>query len=285
MVDRTLKFEILLYVGLFIFGLVLFSLLRVPSDRLAGITVAYAAAAGYDLEYDEVGSTLLPGFKLYGVRLFGEDKKAPVLELGSLSARTAVLPLFTGKAGLLVGAEGYGGTADVNVRTRGEQAWVSGSVQGVNLENFPAIQEKLKLPVKGTIDADFDLELAPVPVQSVGNIDLHVNDLLFDQGMLLGTFKFPGADFGDVNGTLLLENGKLVFDRFAGEGQDVKAVIEGEIVLREPVAYSNLDVTLKLGLSKRIEEALGFAFPLLNLTKTPQGEYVRRVGGTLVAPR
>lgn len=285
MVERNVKFEILLYVGLFLFGLVLFALLRVPSDRLAGITAAYAAAAGYELEYDEVGSTLLPGFKLYGVRLYGEDKQAPVLELGSVSARTAVLPLLTGKAGVLVDAEGYGGSADVKVRARGDQAWVSGSIAGVNFETLPALREKLKLPVKGTIDAEFDIELMPIPVQSVGNIDLHLDDLRFEEGMLLGTFKFPGADFGDINGTLLLENGKLIFDRFAGEGQDVKAVIEGEIALREPIGYSNLDVTLKLGLSKRIEEALGFAFPLLNLTKTPQGEYVRRVGGTFVAPR
>lgn len=285
MADRNVKFEILLYVGLFLLGLVVFALLRVPSDKLANIAAAYAASAGYELQFDEVDSTLLPGFELHGVRLFGEDKKAPMLELGSFSARAAVLPLLTGRAGVNIDAEGYGGTADVNVRARGDQAWVAGALKGVDLEAFPAIQDKLKVPLKGSVDADFDLELMPVPVQSVGNIDLRFNDLVFEQGMLMGTFKFPGADFGDINGTLLLENGKLVFDRFAGEGQDVKATVEGEIMLREPIAYSNLDVTVKLGLSKRIEDALGFAFPLLNLNKTPQGEYVRRVGGTLIAPR
>jgi type II secretion system protein N len=280
------RYEILLYATLFVLGLFAFALVRVPSDRLAQIAVAHAAAAGVDIEYDELASTLLPGFELRGVRIFDHDERSkPVVELAVLGLRTALLPLFTGKAGADVNAEGFGAHAKLGLRTRGSQAWVVGKIEGLELGQLPGVQDKLKVPLKGTADLALDLELAGTLMQSVGNIDVTLNDVTLEQGMLLGLAKFPGAGLGDIHGTLLFENGKLVFDRFAGDGQDVQLNVEGDVALREPPSASALNLNLKMKISPRMEQSIGFAFPLLALTKTPQGEYVRRVGGTLGAPR
>lgn len=286
MTTLKLRFEIILYAALFIAGLFLFALIRVPSDRLAQIAVAYAAAAGVEIAYDDIGSTFLPGFEMRGVRIFDQnDKTAPIVSLDTLGLRTAVLPLLTGKAGADISAEGFGAHAKLGLRSRGSTSWVAGKVEGLDLSQLPGVQQKLQVPVKGTADLDFDLEIAGTLMQSVGNIDVVLNDVNFEAGMLLGLAKFPGAGFGDIRGSMLLENGRLVFDRFAGDGQDVKLTVEGEIALREPPSASQLNLNLKMNISPRLEQSLGFAFPLLAMTKTPQGDYVRRVGGTLGAPR
>lgn len=287
MADQKLRFEILIYTLLFTVGFVLFSVVRVPSDRLARITLAYADSAGYKVEYDSIGSTLLPGFKLHGVRIFdaASDNKIPSMELTDFSVRTTILPLFLGKAGVLVKADAYGGSIKARILHRGETNWVEGKISDIDIGAFTVLKDKLKVPVQGSMDGDFDLEILPSIMQSVGNIAIVLNSFRVDEGMLLGTFKFPGADMGDVHGSLIMENGKLLFDRFAGDGADIKVVAEGDITLQEPVGASALNVNVKLKMSPRIEQSLGFAFPLLGLNKSPEGEYVRRIGGTLTSPR
>ena len=287
MADQKLRFEILIYTLLFTVGFVLFSIVRVPSERLARITLAYADSAGYKVEYDSIGSTLLPGFKLQGVRVFdaASESKVPTMELTDFSVRTTILPLFLGKAGVLVNADAYGGSIKAKILHRGETNWVEGKISDVDMGAFTMLKDKLKVPVQGSIDGEFDLEILPSIIQSVGSIAIVLNSFRIDEGMLLGTFQFPGADLGDVRARLLMENGKLLFDRFAGDGADIKVVAEGDITLQEPVGASALNVNLKLKMSPRIEQALGFAFPLLGLNKSPEGDYVRRIAGTLSAPR
>lgn len=287
MADQKLRYEILIYSLLFAVGFVLFAVVRVPSERLARITLAYADNAGYKVEYDSIGGTLLPGFSLQGVRVFNtlSGSDVPTVELADFSVRTTILPLFTGKAGVLVNASLYGGSLKAKILHRGETNWVEGKMSDIDMGAFTVVKEKLQVPIQGSIDGEFDLEILPSIMQSVGTIAIVLNSFRVEQGMLMGTFKFPGADFGDVHGSLIMENGKLLFDRFAGDGADIKLTAEGDITLQEPVAVSALNVNVKLKMSPRIEESLGFAFPLLGLNKSPEGDYVRRIGGTLSAPR
>jgi type II secretion system protein N len=286
MADQKFRFEILLYVLLFVVGFVIFAVVRVPSERLARISLAYVENAGYNVEYESIGSTLLPGFKLNGVRVFDESgSKVPFLELSEFAVRTTLLPLFVGKAGVLVSAEGYGGNLKARILHRGQTNWVVGKMEDVDMGAIPMFQDKLKVPVQGSIDAEFDLEILPTIQQSVGNVNLVLNNFRIDEGMLMGTFKFPGSDLGDVHGSLILENGKIIFDRFAGDGADIKLATDGDIMLQDPLQMSGLNLTFKLQISPRIEQSLGFAFPLLGLNKDPQGQYVRKVGGTISSPR
>lgn len=278
------KYEILLYAGVFFLGLLMFTVLRVPSEKLARIATAYAANAGVQVAYDSVDSTLLPGFQLNNVRI-SSDAGEPLLELAELSARATLLPLFTGKAGVLISAGVFGGKLKSKVLHRGDENFASGKISDVDLDQIKAVSAKLQIPVHGTIDAEFDMNILPALNQSVGTVDVALNDFRFDKGKLLGTFDFPGADFGDVHGALLLENGRLIFDRFAGDGQDVKVTIDGDVALNQDLAQSVMNLNLKLKLSSRLEQSMGFAFPLLGLVKSPQGEYVRHVGGTFSAPR
>ncbi len=286
MSNRRLFIEIGLYAAVFFAALLLFAVLRVPSARLARVAVAWAENAGYTLDYDAVNSTLLPGFELEGVRISPpEPGSGPMLELDSLTVRTMLTPLFLGRAGVRVNADGYDGDAKVLVMTRGDTAWVRGEIVDVNLERFEGLQKKLQVPLKGIVDASWDFEVYQEMVRNVGTGEISIDDLRLEPGNLAGAFKIPGIDFGDVHGAVLLENGRLLFDRFAGDGQDVKMQVEGSVALSQPVAYSRLDLTVKMTLSERIEQALGFALPMLRLNKSPQGEYLRQVGGTLAAPR
>lgn len=284
MTELKRKYEIMLYAGVFLLGVLLFTIIRVPSEKLARIATAYAGSAGFQVAYDSVDSTLLPGFQLSNVRISSNDG-APLLDLAKLTARATLLPLITGKAGVLISADVFGGSLKSKVLHRGEENFAAGKISGVDLDQIKMVSEKLQLPVHGTLDAEFDVNILPALNQSVGTVDVALNDFRFDKGKLLGTFDFPGADFGDVHGALLLENGRVIFDRFAGDGQDVKVTIDGDVALNDDLAQSVMNLNLKLKLSSRLEQTMGFAFPLLGLVKSPQGEYVRHVGGTFSAPR
>jgi type II secretion system protein N len=286
MAERTLRWEIFIYVGVFLAAFFLFALLRVPSAKLARIAAAYAESAGYRVDYADVSATLMPGFKLHNVRLFNLDEpKRPVLELASVSARATLLPLVLGRAGVNLAADIYGGKVEASIRNRGDTTWVRGRIADVNLENIDGIQRALQVPLKGEINAEFDLELLPTLIQHVGNISIAVSGLHLQPGQLMGAFSNPGVHFGNVHGAMLLENGRLLFDRFAGDGQDVKLIVDGSIALADPFTFSRLDLSLKLNLSARMEETFGYAFPLLGLNKNPEGQYLRRVSGTIGQPR
>ncbi len=287
MAERSIRWEIVAYVGLFLAGLVLFAVLRVPSDRLARVAVAYAENAGYRIDYTAVGATLLPGFSLEGVRVFNQNTEAklPLAELDRISVRTLVLPLVLGKAGVAIEGEGYGGGLDATVTRRGESNWLSGELSGVDLSAVEGLQRKLQVPLKGVVDARFDFELLSSLQQHVGTADVVVDNLRLEEGDLMGAFRIPPVDFGDVHGAVLLENGKLIFDRFASDGQDVKLAVDGSVALAQPFTRSGLDLSLELGLSQRVEESVGMFMPMLRMTKNPQGRYIRKVGGTISSPR
>lgn len=288
MVSRTLRWEIAAYVVLFSVAFACFGLLRIPSRKLARIATAHAATAGWHIEYDDVEATLLPGFKLVGVRVFDESaepKGAPIMELQRLGVRAVLLPLFVGKPGAVITAEGYGGRARARVLTRGQTTWLDAQAEGISLGEMPSLEAKLNTKLTGSIDARAQVELYPALTQHSGTIEIALNDVRVAEGMLLGSFKIPAIDLGDVHGSIIIENGKAIFDRFAGDGQDLKLTLEGEIALSQPIALSTLNVTAKIKPSQRLEQALGFSFPLLGLNKSPQGDYVRRFGGTLLAPR
>lgn len=287
MKELGVRGQVFAYAALFLVALVVFAVLRIPSDRLAQVAVAHAQNAGYRIAYDQVRGTLAPGFQLRGVQVYDleSETKLPVAELDQLSVRTRVFSLLRGRPGARVSADAYGGSVQVNAVQHGEALWLSGNVDGIELEQIENIQRRLQVPLKGSVNADFDFELMSSMMHHVGGMQVVVDELHFEPGSLVGMFQIPGIHFGDVHGSVLLENGRLIFDRFAGQGQDVEIAVEGSVNLQQPITRSGLNLELELGLSDRVEESLGFALQMLNLNKNPQGDYVRRVTGTLGSPR
>lgn len=285
--EFSLRGQILAYVGLFLVALIFFAVVRIPADRLAQVAAAHAQNAGYRIAYDRVQGTLAPGFKLRGVQIYDVESETnlPIAELEQLTVRTRLLSLLRGRAGANISTDAYGGQVAVQIVEHGGAVWLSGKIDGLDIGQIDNIQRRLQVPLNGTVKADFDFELMQSMMHHVGGLNMVISDLHFEPGSLVGMFQIPGIHFGDVHGSVLLENGRLIFDRFAGQGQDVKIAVEGSVNLAAPISRSALNLQMELGLSDRVEESLGFALQMLNLNKNPQGEYVRRITGTLGAPR
>jgi type II secretion system protein N len=304
------------YPFFYLFCLVVFLSWTFPYEKLRDrIVTTFNAgqknsAHPQELQIDDLDSYFLTGVKAKGVRLIApspEPGKAPsVLTIDAARARISLLGLLVGNKDVSFKIEAFDGTIVGTFEDTGKQREIDMTFDAVDIGRVDTIAANVGFPLDGKLFGTIKLTL-PEASKGNGNIGLEVRDMNAGTAKELlvktpmGPFSLPRLKVGNftVNGEA--KDGVLKVSKIAAAGGDVDVNGEGKVQLREVATDAHLDVNLKFKIndsyrSKNDKTKLLFGAPgakekpLLEMdpkmgrSKTSDGFYGLRVGGTLAKP-
>jgi type II secretion system protein N len=229
------------------------------------------------------------GYELSGVTLSqrsGSPDAPPVFESSSLYIRPGLDGLLQGKlSSILVDGALYGGHADGSWSVADGMTRATLQLDGVQIGRYPYVQTLLeegtvqgKLSGVASVEGRGDLENA----RAVGELEIN------DAGIVGAKFNgigVPDLGFKTVSLKFARQGTRLEVQEFRADGDQIKASGDGQIVLREPVGDSvlNLRVTVMPG-----NEATDDIKTLLSLIPRPKNARLDApltITGTLRQPR
>lgn len=176
-------------------------------------------------------------------------------------------------------------------------------LDNVTLNEFAPFRDAIGVPVGGTLKGTIDVTLPESRADKAnGTIDLNIENYWVSDGVV--PFKIPAlkAMFGSENVTLpkieigavpiqiAVKDGIARITKWAAAGKDLDVTIDGQILLRDQVGLSDLQLGLKFKFNesykKKGDATAGLLFlldsePKLKASKRPDGFYALRVFGPL----
>jgi len=197
-----------------------------------------------------------------------------LLEVDSLRARAAVIPLLFGDKHLELGGELYGGEVSANVEMSDTALVVEALLSGLELSRYPvAMQDGEELNLAGTLEFSSNLNLSLEEIEdSEGTIKLDFDDLeILDEGFA-DTFNQASLHLEIDDGVMTVEEGRF-------EGGRIDATIEGEIRLEENIGRSRLDIRVEFTVDTTYNMLLGASS--MSRGRDSDGVYHYKCTGTL----
>jgi type II secretion system protein N len=176
-------------------------------------------------------------------------------------------------------------------------------VENLSLNEFGPFRDAIGVPVGGTVKGTIDVTLSESRADKAnGSIDFTVDNYWVSDGVV--PFKVPALKpiFGSENITLpkidigtlpiqiAVKDGVARITKWAASGKDLDVALEGQILLKDQVALSELQLGLKFKFNesykKKGDATAGLLFlldgePKLKAGKRPDGFYALRVNGPL----
>jgi type II secretion system protein N len=176
-------------------------------------------------------------------------------------------------------------------------------VENLALNEFAPFRDAIGVPIGGTVKGTIELTLGESRADKAnGTIDFTVENYWVSDGVV--PFKVPALKpiFGSENITLpkieigtlpiqvAVKDGIARITKWAATGKDLDVALEGQIVLKDQVALSELQLGLKFKFNesykKKGDATAGLLFlldgePKLKASKRPDGFYALRVQGPL----
>lgn len=307
-----------LYPIFYLFCFLVFFPWTFPYDKLKERIVTQfnaqqrTSAHPQELQIDELDSSFITGVKAKGIRLVTpptQEGKAPsVIAIDEARARISVLSRIFGTTDVSFRIEAFDGVVKGSYEESSKSREIDVTFDGVDLARVAAIAENVGFPLDGKLYGDVKL-LLPEGKASKGNgtVNLEVRELFagtvkeLSVKTPMGAFSLPRLKVGAFNVVGEAKDGVLKLTKVSATGGDVDVTGDGRVQLRENASDAHLDVNLKFKINDSYktksdktkllfgapgskEKPLLEMDPKMGRSKTPDGYYALKVGGTLAKP-
>jgi len=271
------------------------------------------ASSPQQLEIDELDSSFFTGVKAKGIRLVSPPPEVgnppTVVRIDEARARISLLSLLAGNRDVSFTVLAFDGTIKGNFEDTGKQRTIEINFDGVDLARVDAIAAQVGFPLDGKLYGDVKLVLPEGKAsKGSGAINLEIRDLYAgNQKELtvktpLGPFTLPRLKIGTMSIIGEAKDGVLKLTNIANAGGEVEvSSADGRIQMRELATEAHLDVPIKFKIgdgyrSKNEKTKMLFGTPggkdtpmlemdpKIKRSKTADGFYSLRIGGTLAKP-
>jgi type II secretion system protein N len=275
-------------VGYVAFTLLVFLLALVwslPHDLIAARAIDVATAgAPVRIGFRSVALAFPNGYRFTDVRITPLGVSDPVATLSEVTLRVPLAGLLTGSfRQAVLDGRAYGGTFRGWARLVGNRA--SGALEATDIRLEPALAPLVPPPgrVQGTADVSFQLAGDGRTTQSSeGNLTLTVHDLALDQVSVRG-IRVPNVAFPAVDASAQVFGARLQVKEVRAAGDDLRFDASGDILLREPLPQSVLNLRMNVEVPPGAQPALKLVSGLLP-KRNPGEAPSYTVKGTLAAP-
>jgi type II secretion system protein N len=280
------RWKILRPLGYIVLALVVFVLSLwwiFPYDEAARGLEAKLAARGLEVKIEH----LHPGFLLTldadSIHVSRWQDEPLDITLGPTSVSPLLSPLFSGKLGVSVETQSFGGIGNARVELPNPQ---SVDIQWKDLDLskiLPVVAPQIPSP-QGRSDGSITLGMPATNLTRLrGTMNAEFRQLAFGPGAIGG---FPAPHIALGSGPVQMEalNGRIRVTNTKFSGGDLDISLDGNMILAAPVQRSALDATVTLRPSAKSEGELGLLFGLLAPTKSPDGSFTAKLKGTLSSP-
>ena len=280
--------RVLGYVGFFAASFVVSTYLTFPWDTVKERALQAASKTlGRRITASSLSPSWLTGVEATEVEVeMGPD--AEPLAFDTFFARAHVFDFVTGGYGGRVSAPLGGGEIEGSVSGSEKRLAVDAEIRELRLALVPALRAASGLALSGTVQLEADLDLGlEDPKTSSGGIHLVAQGLETLDGSD-AAFPVPALVLGDLDWDLPVEDGKLIIRNQRLDGPSLSLVVDGEIVLSNPLSRSLVNLTLKFKPTPQLREAeptIGLLLNNLNRYKAPDGFYGYQMSGTVKRPR
>jgi len=302
----------------YLLALVVFLSWTFPYDKLKErIVTTFNAqqrnsSAPTELQIEELDSSWLTGVKAKGVKLISpsaDPTKPPAeIKIDEARARVSLLGLLMGNKDVSFRIDAFGGVIKGSFEDSGKERNVDVAFEDVDMSKIDAIAASAGFPLEGKLGGTLKLQL-PEGKASKGNgaIDLEIKDMYAGNAKELtvktplGPFTLPRLKVGNFAVSGDAKDGILKITKVGASGGDVDVTGDGRVQLREVATDARLEVNLKLKINdgyrnKNDKTKMLFGAPggkdkpMLEMdprmakSKTADGYYALKVGGTLAKP-
>ncbi|MBC7396929.1 MAG: type II secretion system protein GspN [Bdellovibrionales bacterium] len=276
--------------ALFIFLLVIFTLLKLPETRVTGLMQGQLQAQldQYGIYISDRGRelSLWSGFRYKLDHPTLEFADQTRVELDSLSVSPKFSSMIQGKMG--INAEVRQGSAIINFDGTGRGDIVDAKIDlnQVDIGRFGLLAYAAGLKGSGTISGNIQVAgTLSDPTTLNGMIDLKLRSFKLDEQSLMG-FQIPSMNISEGTIKLDIAGGKLLIKTFQlGKGvDDLVLNLSGDIVLNRYVNASQLNLKAVFALSDKVRQNLAILESIISGAKTSDGRYAYKISGTLAAP-
>lgn len=268
---------------LVVFLLVLLATL--PHDLIAARALDLATAgAPVRVGFANVSLAFPNGYHFTNVRVTPVGGSEPVATLSELTVRMPLAGLVTGRFRQAVfTGRAYGGSFTGWVRDAGGK--IAGQIDAKDVRLEPALAPFVPPPgrVQGVASVALQLSGDGRTTQSAeGDVTLAVRDLALEQVSVRG-FRLPDLTFLTVDAAAQVFGSRLQIREARTTGSDLTFDATGDVLLREPVQQSVLNLRMRVEVPPNAPPALRIATGLLP-KRNPGQEPVYTVKGTIAAP-
>jgi type II secretion system protein N len=175
----------------------------------------------------------------------------------SVAVRPALLPLLTGKKGVVFDVEIYGGEIDGKV-TFGKKTVIDVDLDDLDLRAMTFLENLLGLPFLGEVNGRADLEYSGKnAIDAKGTIKLKIADMQIGDrdskldlskaggGIIKGAIKFEPVEIGDLVVKLSGEGGRLRVLQMEAASRHIEIKGGGELKINQPISMTMLNLYVK----------------------------------------
>lgn len=279
-------------IGYIVFGFFAFVVciyLTFPWDDAKGRALAEVSrATGAKISATKLEPSWVTGVHAEGVKIQLPNGDDPI-ELAELDARAHLLALITGGVGAHVELPIAKGKIEADFEDGKTGTTVDATIEGVELALVPGFADAVGVPLSGIVDADIELELSKEDVQkSTGLIKLEGSGLELLEGGKVSGFPVPALALGDLDWSIPVKSGKLLFEKQELKGENVELILDGQITLNKDFSRSVLNLVVAFKPTPAFlkkEPILGALLQNIRTAKGSDGFYSYAMTGSIKHPR
>jgi type II secretion system protein N len=282
------------WIFLGVFSLVFFTIAKLPDDRIKsyiqGNLSSMLAMRGITMTVGESKISYLTGisYEMKDVSFIFPPPAEPT-HVDSIEVAPTLLALLTGKLGARITVKNSSGAMTVIAGLRGSSVSASVDAQQFDIGKIGLL--KIAADVNGSAiisgKADFSTSTDNL-TETDANIDLDLRKIVIDAQSIQG-FSIPQLTMSDGKIDATVDHGKgqvkaLRLGRQDSATDDIKAVINGDIMFGKTVQNSTMNLKAVFSLSQNLMKSFAVLDMLLAAGKRPNGEFSYRLQGPLLSP-
>lgn len=274
---------------LFVFLLLVFTLLKLPQARITSFIQGYVQSAldpmGIYLSDRGREISILKGFVYRLDHPTLELSDGTRIEMDEMVVSPSLLTLLKGKVGATMTMTQGTATIEFTGTGRGDQVDATIKLDQVDINKLGAFAYA-GMKGSGTVSGNVHIDGSLNDLTTLnGAIQLKLKKLRFDEQNLMG-FQLPTMNVSDGTVELSIDHGKVVAKNVAiGKGaDDIQATLTGDMTLNRFVNGSSLNFRAVLGLSDKVKQSIAILDSILGPAKQADGKYAYKLTGSLGAP-
>jgi type II secretion system protein N len=242
----------------YLFCLVLFARWTFPYDKLRDRVVLTfnqqqrETNGQQELKIDELGPSWLTGIGAKGVRLLGppsEPGKPPSeLKIDEARAGVSLFGLLFGSTDIDFRVDSFGGTIKGEWSDSSKERKIDVALDALSFGLIPQVTQGLGVPAEGTLNGAIKLVMAEAKAsKATGSVSINAEDIAIGDGKakIRGVLALPRLVVGTLTFAGDAKDGVLKISKISAGGKDVEIQGEGRIQLREAIADSFCDLTVR----------------------------------------
>ncbi len=288
----------LAWVGLGMFCLILFTILKLPEDRIRnyvqGMISSQLSAQGITLNASQ--SSLSIGFgvsyTMKDITLSFPPPQDPI-HIDQVSVSPSILSLLTGKVGATIRIENKNGVLHASFSTpmNGPSGPISFSFNSSNMDLGSLGVLPASVGIRGSAIANGEGHLdgdTSLPATLNGKIQLDLNKIVIDQQTFMG-FSVPRLSVSEGKADIEVDKGKaliktLRLGKAGNTTDDLRANVTGDVVIGKNLPYSTLNLKADLSFSQNVLKAFILLDAIMGPAKQADGSYAYTLTGPLNSP-